>query len=180
MCKNSVRWLYRSDRTFSWRSGFDIREDRVFFDSSGKVRLILEAGGQITVTRRYAWNGCSPKFCLFDVLIGTPDGVVHARTGRPKTYYASMVHDALYQFLNTDTPLTRRQADDAFVRLMSESDFSLRWIYWAAVRLFGWLVWRAKSSARKWRGLGVPVGALMPALAAGVAPVPPNRPTELS
>lgn len=94
-CRNSVKWLYRAGRNFSWESGYTIREDRIFFDSSGKVRLVLEKGGRITVTRGYAWNGCTPKMCFLDLLIGTPDGVVHAVTGRPKTYYASMVHDAL-------------------------------------------------------------------------------------
>ena len=161
MCKNSVKWLYRSDQNYAWESGFDIPEDRIFLDSSGKVRLILERGGRITVTRGYAWNGCSPKMCIFDLLIGTPDGVVHARTGRPKTYYASMVHDALYQFLTADSPLSRRQADEAFLRLMAESEFFLRWMYWAAVRAFGCLVWTAKSKRRHWRGRGVSVSSLM-------------------
>lgn len=161
-CKNSVKWLYRSNENYSWESGFDIPEDRFFLDSSGKVRLILEVGGRITVTRGYAWNGCSPKICVFDLLIGTPDGVVYARTGRPKTYYASMVHDALYQFLRADSPLSRRQADDAFLRLMEVSEFALRWIYWVAVRLFGWLVWRAKSARRHWRGYGIAVSSVAP------------------
>ena len=108
MCRNSVKWLYRSEVNFEWDSGFDIPEDQVFLDTTGKVRLILERGGRITVTREYAWNGCSPKVCIFDLLVGTPDGVVHVRTGRPKTYFASMVHDALYQFLRCNSPITRR------------------------------------------------------------------------
>jgi len=97
-CKNSVRWLYRLEQNFTWESNHPLPEDFVFWDKSGAVRLIIEMGGRITVTRRYAWNGCSPKFCFFDLLIGTPEGVVHARTGRPKTYFASLIHDALYQF----------------------------------------------------------------------------------
>jgi hypothetical protein len=155
LCKNSVRWLYRAEANFAWESGFDVREDRFFLDSTGKVRLIIESGGLITVTRGYAWNGCSPKFCLLDLLIGTPDGVVHAETGRPKTYFASMVHDALYQFLRAESPITRRQADEAFLRLLVESEFSWRYVYWAAVRLFGWLVWSATNAKRQWRGTGL-------------------------
>jgi len=162
MCKNSVKWLYRNPENFSWESGLEISEDLVFRDVSGGVRLILEPGGRITVTRGYAWNGCSPKFCLFDLVIGTPDGVVHARTGRPKTYYASMVHDALYQFLEADSPVTRRQADACFLRLMAESEFMLRHLYWAAVRLFGWLVYGAKKAKRGWKGSGTAVAAERP------------------
>ena len=161
MCRNKVKWLYRSDQNYSWESGFDIREDHVFFDSKGQVRLILEKGGRITVTRGYAWNGCSPKICVFDLIIGTPDGVVHAGTGRPKAYYASMVHDALYQFLKAGSPINRRQADTVFLRLLRESDFMWSPAYWAAVRAFGWLVWTAKSKRRDWRGRAVPASSMM-------------------
>ena len=161
MCKNSVSWLYQSDACYTWDSGFPIAADLVFYDSSGAVRLIIEAGGKVTVTRGYAWNGCSPKFCLFDITFGTPDGVVHKRTGRPKTYFASMVHDALYQFLDAGSPVTRRQADQAFLRLMADSEFSRR-AYWLAVRLFGWLVWRGKKAKRDWRGRSASTSELLP------------------
>ena len=161
MCRNGVAWLYRNDRSFVWDSGIEIPEDRVFLDEDGKVRLIVDSTGRITVTRGYAWNGCSPKLCLLDFLIGTPDGVVHKDTGRPKTYFASMVHDALYQFMNADSPMSRRQADGCFFRLMEESDFSPRYVYWAAVRTFGWLVWKGKQMKRAWNGRGVPVAAFL-------------------
>ncbi|MFC1529328.1 DUF1353 domain-containing protein [Gemmatimonadota bacterium] len=162
MCKNSVKWRYRSDRNFSWESGLDIREDRFFLDHSGTIRLIIEEGGLITVTRGYSWNGCSPKFCLFDLLIGTPDGVVHINTERPKTYFASMIHDALYQFLRVNSPVSRRMADRCFLRLMAESEFSLRYIYWIAVRTFGWLFWRATKATRDWQGTGENLESLTP------------------
>jgi hypothetical protein len=151
-CKNSVTWLYRVDEPFTWDSGLSIGADQYFKDVAGVVRLVLHAGGRITVMAGYAWNGCSPKVCFCDVILGTPDGVVHVRTGRPKTYYASMVHDALYQFLDADSPISRAQADACFLRLMAESDFLLRHVYWAAVRLGGRFVWGAKRATRKWRG----------------------------
>ncbi len=95
MCRNGVKWLYKLERNYSWESRHAVPEDYVFTDQTGVVRLIIERDGRVTVTRDYAWNGCSPKLCVWDVLFGTPDGVVHAHTGRPKTYYASLVHDAL-------------------------------------------------------------------------------------
>jgi hypothetical protein len=152
ICKNSVSWLYKLDENYSWESGLHFDSDYVYRDAKGKVRLIIEADGKITVTKGYSWNGCSPKLCIFDINIGTPDGVVHKCTGRPKTYYASLVHDALYQFLGVNSPVTRRQADFCFLRLMKESDFCLRYIYWAAVRLFGRIVWSGKKLKRKWKG----------------------------
>jgi hypothetical protein len=161
MCKNSVRWLYRLDRNYSWDSGIPFVQDRAYRDAAGKVRLIIEAGGLITVTRGYSWNGCSPKFCFLDLLIGTPEGVVHAVTGRPKTYFASLVHDALYQFLRVDPPMNRPQADGCFLLLMGASDFCLRYVYWVAVRAAGWLVWEGKRRKRKWAGEAVDMQALI-------------------
>lgn len=160
MCRKTVKWVYRLDRTFVWESGLPVTEDLVFKDAKGKVRLIVEQGGRLTVTRGYAWNGCSPKVCVFDLLLGTPDGAVYEGTGRPKTYFASMVHDALYQFLDAGSTISRAQADGCFVRLLGESEFVLGRLYWAAVRAFGWLVWRGKKAARNWRGEVLPVSAL--------------------
>lgn len=151
-CRTAVDWLYRLDSSFTWESGHEIPEDLVFRDESGAVRLIVERSGRITVTREYAWNGASPKFCVFDLMLGTPEGVVHADTGRPKTYHASLVHDALYQFLPEGLPLKRRHADAFFRTLLEEADFAPAWIYWAAVRAFGWIVRRATKAKRGWRG----------------------------
>lgn len=154
-CRNSVKWLYRLDQNFSWDSGLPLEGDYAFKDKTGVVRLILEGGGRITVAAGYAWNGCSPKFCLFDLLLGTPEGVVDARTGRPKTYFASLVHDALYQFAGDGLPMSRRQADACFLRLMEETGFRPRYIYFGAVRLFGGVVLFLERRARRTAGKAV-------------------------
>jgi uncharacterized protein DUF1353 len=152
---NVVKWLYRLDAHYAWESGWTIPEDKFFLDSSGVVRLIIERGGRVTVTEGYAWNGCSPKMPFLDLLIGTPDGAVYKPTGRPKAYFASLVHDALYQFLDAGSPISRRDADGAFLRLLQASEFRLAWIYWAAVRIGGWMVWKATDVKREWNGTGV-------------------------
>lgn len=162
--RNCVRWLYKLTDNYSYESGLPIAEDRVFHDRDGTVRLIYEREGRITITRGYAWNGCSPKFLMFDMLLGTPEGAVHPRTEKPKTYYASMVHDALYQFRPEGLPLARRQADAIFLRLLRESDFSPRWIYWLAVRLFGGFVGIGLRMKREWKGTGESVSELEPLL----------------
>src|SRR3989441_12713724 len=100
---------------------------------------MLRRQGTITVAARSAWDGCTPKFCIPDILLGTPDRLVDSKTTQPKTYYASLVHDALYQFLLDGLPFTRRQADGCFLRLMGQTGFAPRYVYWAAVRIFGWL-----------------------------------------
>lgn len=162
MCKNSAAWLYKLERSLAWDSRHPVPKDLVFRDKTGVVRLIIEQGGRIIVTRDYAWNGCSPKFCVFDILLGPPEGVVHVRTGKPKTYYASLVHDALYQFLPDGLPLKRRHADRFFLLLLAESEFAPRWLYWAAVRLLGGLVWRSTRWKRGTVGTCQGVAELLP------------------
>ena len=151
-CKNDVRWRYCLDQDYSWQSGYGFEHAWAFEDRTGAVRLILRTDGTITVTRGYAWDGCTPRVCFVDFSLGVPDGVVHARTGKPKTYYASLIHDALYQFLPDGVPLTRRQADDCFLRLMARDDFAPRYVYFAAVRLLGGLFRRAARKIRKTAG----------------------------
>ena len=85
---------------------------------------------------------------------------MYAPTGKPKTYYASMVHDALYQFLDAEVPITRGQADKCFLRLMEDSEFILSGIYWFAVRMFGHLFWKGKRKSRQWRREAISVQSL--------------------
>lgn len=154
-CRHSVKWRYRLDQDYHWESGLQIYQNWAFKDRDGNVRLILRVGGGITVTAGYAWDGCTPKFCVLDLSLGVPDGVVNATTGKPKTYYASLIHDALYQFLPNDLTLDRAQADGCFLRLMTRDQFLLRYIYYVAVRLFGGLFRRAGHRIRKTRGTRV-------------------------
>ncbi len=77
---------------------------------------------------------------------------MNARTGRPKTYFASMIHDALYQFLAQGLPYSRGEADRFFLRLMAESEFAPRYIYWFAVRVAGWLVRFTTAKKRQTSG----------------------------
>lgn len=152
-CKDTVRWLYRLDEHFVWHSAFPVGRDWAFQDSGGETRLVIAADGAMTIMKGYAWDGCTPKVCLLDVLLGTPDGAVFAVTGRPKTYYASLLHDALYQFLPDDLPLTRAQCDECFLRLMERDGFALRHVYYAAVRIFGGLSRRITRRVRRtWGG----------------------------
>lgn len=159
MAGDVAKWLYRLSANYEWTSPFALDADYAFADSAGRVRLVLERNGAITVTRGYTWNGCSPKVSAFDLLIGTPEGVVNARTGQRKTYFASLVHDALYQFLADGLPLTRRQADIVFLHLMRESGFRLAPIYWLFVRALGGLVHAATRRTRRWRGTATRVDA---------------------
>ncbi len=113
--------------------------DSLVFKAAGEPWLHIEKDGTITVNRGYAWDGCSPKFKILDLLlVGTPDGIVNLQTGRPKTYYASLVHDALYQFLDDPHfPFSREQCDQVFLELLKEADFKLAFPYYWAVKYLG-------------------------------------------
>lgn len=100
--------------------------------------LNISTSGRITVKANktgYAWDGCTPKCSFLNLfIIGTPDGHIDYRTGKPFCFYASMVHDALYQYLDT-VPIPKKDIDRLFLEMLG--DFKLRWVYYFAVRLFG-------------------------------------------
>lgn len=136
-CRDAEPWLYRLDDHYVWQSPYRFARDYAFQDRFGQTWLVLTSDGCITVLRGYAWDGCSPKWCFLDVLFGTPDGVVSKITKRPKTYYASLIHDALCQFQPAGLPLTRAEADHCFLLLLRRDGFAPRGLYYAAVYLFG-------------------------------------------
>jgi hypothetical protein len=139
-CPEHQNWLFRLETHHSWTSPYRLDRDWAFQDRDGITRLLLTKEGEIIVLAGYAWDGCTLKFFLLDVVCGTPDGVVSTKTRRPKTYFASLIHDALYQFLPLDgVPFDRRRADWCFMLLMNEERFVLRRLYHIAVRAFGWM-----------------------------------------
>jgi hypothetical protein len=100
--------------------------------------LKIDARFNVIIVRRgYAWDGCSPK--LFSVLglvnIGTPDGI-SLPDGYRITGKASLVHDALYQFID-EHDLTRKQCDKIFKMQLQRDGFKLWPVYYAGVRVFG-------------------------------------------
>ena len=106
--------------------------------------LNISENGDIVVkgtnAEGYAWDGCTPKFNIYDLfLVGTPDGRVIVNTGKPITYYASLIHDILCQHAKC-IGIKRKQADKVFLYYLG--DFKLRYFYYFAVRIYGALfVW---------------------------------------
>ena len=109
--------------------------------------ILLLPDGDVTVKASsetpFCWDGATPKFNILDIVIGTPDGVVDMHTGKAKTYYATLLHDALYQFAPRGL-VSRKQADKIMLEEMRKTKFKPRLIYYAVIRLLGGLWWNKK------------------------------------
>ena len=118
-------YIYKMEKDFTWNA-------KAFIDPSFefKNKWLSIKKGEITVKKNYAWNGCSPKISIADLItLGTPDGSLVE--GYPITYHASLVHDALCQF---DVPLSQEAITKIFDVMLAEKDFFWRKIYVWAVR----------------------------------------------
>jgi hypothetical protein len=155
MSKYAAKWVYTLTQGYSWHSGLSFEHDQEFRDVDGKVRLILWKSGLITVSSGYSWDGCSPTFQIFDLLIGVPDGATDIRTGMPKTYYASLIHDALCQFYDQGLGMTWLQVNQCFLRLLEEADFAPRRIYYWMVKIYSG---RLRNAVRRLRRYNSPRG----------------------
>jgi hypothetical protein len=110
----------------------------------------LEADGMVTIKgsnkKGYAWDGCSPKFKIWDIYFGTWEAVLNPETGQSKTYYASLVQDVLYQFnRQIKDPINRKDVDREFYKILKDNQFRLAKAYYIAVRLFGWVDWGRRA-----------------------------------
>ena len=119
--------------------------------SSDHEWMKIDDQGTITVKGGkddgYAWDGCSPKWNFIDLIIGTPDGRFDFATDKQITYYASMIHDALYQYKD-DIKLSRKEVDILFKLNLKRSAFKLSGIYYFFVRCLGGCYgkWATKKS----------------------------------
>lgn len=141
MSQFAVKWIFilAEEFVFNVRHHLpaNFSEGCAFVDRSGVRRLEIHPNGDAKVLAGYAWDGCTPKFSLWDIVFGTPDGIPSNKTKKPKTYYASLLHDGLYQFLDADLPISRAGADRLFFELLRRDCFGPKWVYFAAVRIFG-------------------------------------------
>lgn len=109
----------------------------VMFGDDDHIWLIIDAEGVMTIAKGYASDGCSPRYVFCNYVISPPDGPIDLDTGLPQTYYASLVHDALCQFIDSpDMPFSRAQIDRIFYDILVRDHF--KWAdqyYWAVTNL---------------------------------------------
>ena len=161
MSELALRWVFllevdyvynlRRHLPSSWNEGC------AFADRKGHRRLEIHPNGDARIVAGYAWDGCTPKFSLFDIVFGIPDGVPNQVTKKPKAYYASLMHDVLYQFLDANLPLSRAQADRIFLEILTRDRFAPRPIYYAAVRALGGVARLFTRWKRSYAGKRIPL-----------------------
>ena len=117
--------------------------------------LSIGKDGKITVKgsvdKGYAWDGCTPKINFLQITWGTFDGKLKRFDKgdyKPYTYYASMVHDVLYQYKRC-VPVTRKEADKIFLKMLRKAGYMWAGLYYIAVRMFGWEFTRWKYRSKK-------------------------------
>jgi len=148
--KVSVYTLEESFSTLTPVRGFklEIKNPR-----TGQVYAKLMPSGKLTLLEGYTWNGCSPKFTIGSMVFGTPEGdlnlnIMSLYYGKPKTYFGSAVHDALYQFsdYNLFEKSDRKVVDLLFKQYLSIAGFKNARLYYRVVRLTGWMFWGKKTT----------------------------------
>ena len=161
MSELAVSWIFLLDEDYVYGIREHLPPDWndacAFVDRKGRRRLEINPNGDARILAGYAWDGCTPKFSVFDIVIGTPDGVPNEVTKKPKAYYASLMHDVLYQFLDAGLPLSRAQADNLFLEILTRDRFAPRRIYHVAVRVFGGVFRLFTRWKRSYAGKRVPV-----------------------
>ncbi|WP_430966767.1 hypothetical protein [Spongiimicrobium sp. 2-473A-2-J] len=126
--------------------GIEYKNERGWLEINKNGRIYLNT----SCYDGYAWDGCTPKFELFDFLIGTPDGKLDYGTEKPITYFASMTHDLLYQ-LKRELPLSRKTVDVLFYLILKDSGFIWSGVYYFFVRAFGGILfpgWKTKEKIK--------------------------------
>ena len=129
-------WIYKITEPFVYNTdviGYEFNSEWLTIDKNGV--MVVWASED----KNYAWDGCTPKFSIFDqFVIGTFDGYKNYKMKLPITGRASLIHDALYQYLDT-IPFAKVHADKIFRDELIASGFWLWPVYYFMVRVFGGL-----------------------------------------
>ncbi len=155
-----------SKQVFTWKLDRGVKVKLPIYGVNyNQTYLTISPTGVLHVKRNYAWNGCSPKFEVFGMVFGTPEGSLpedHEKQSilnnlenlsykgfdwrMPKTYYASLIHDSLYQISEKCTgQMSREKVDMIFYQILRAYNFFLAPLYYQAVKYFGKYYWGGES-----------------------------------
>lgn len=132
-------YVYCIREDYKYQSSIKEREFENEWIKLSKDGIVIVKG---TNYKGYAWDGCSPKFKIKDLYVGTSEAVLNYETGKSKTYYASLIHDVFYQFAKeVRSFVKRKEVDMEFYVILKRDDFGFALLYYISVRLFGWMWW---------------------------------------
>ena len=112
-------------------------------------KWIKISNSKIIIRAQYAWDGCSPAYCIRlgtslpnGLWLGVWDGP-KAQDGLPVTWLASLVHDALCQFRKDICGLSKKKTVLIFKKLLIERKAPgyITFLYPTAIDLFGPQEW---------------------------------------
>lgn len=125
------KWKFRlgQDHSVNLKQYLGDIGDYIFVDYVGdKIEIVgFILDGWLTIIKGYEWDGCTPKFRLFGLLVGIPDF--------EGTRLPSMVHDFLIEYCIQHN-INRKQIDIVFQKMMEDNKFVLRPLYASGVHLF--------------------------------------------
>ena len=139
----SKKWRYKLDEPFIIKS---IHLEGITF----RNEWIEIEDGVMIIHAQYAWDGCTPAYCIYegdkafnDVWIGIWDGPV-GEDGKVVTWQATVVHDALCQFRKEIRGLTKDKTVKLFKSLLKSNGcpWCIATIYPFMVSQFGPQDWQ--------------------------------------
>lgn len=134
--KDQYRFVTTHNLIVKWEGEVPIGTKISFYDKNGREWLYMDHSCFI-IKKGYSWDGCTPKRYI-PILgwVGTPDF--------KKTLIASLIHDVLCQFQDTEHfPLSRLKIDDIFKDILKREKFIFSSLYYEGVR-FGSLIHKKK------------------------------------
>ena len=127
----SKRWRYRLEEDFCYYSE---TLKGIYFDS----QWFVIRDGDITVKAGYAWDGVTPAFYFLGVWWGVWDGP-KGKDKKPCSWKATVVHDAMCQFIGLIKGISKDQTVEVFKELLkinTAPKFMVS-LYPKAVKYFG-------------------------------------------
>ena len=121
-------WLYCLDKPYTFShpllNGIEFKND-----------WVVIRDGEMTISARYAWDGCTPRYHIAGLVsLGVPNGVL--RLGKPWTYFGSLIHDVLCQFRRL-IKISKQAVVQIFSDVLERDKFPLRPLYVFMVDRFG-------------------------------------------
>lgn len=130
-------YIYQLEADYAYQANVEL-DQHLVFEHNNKTWLLIMRDGSIVVAQDYAWDGCSPKISISGHVFGVPEGKISSETGKPQTYYASLIHDALLQFSNDPRmPFSRSEIDEIFYEILKRDGFKAAPLYYFVVRKLG-------------------------------------------